>query len=144
MLLECPQIAASHGEQLAALPFSDRSLDRLRQELLNLAASSCSLEKAGLENHLIRAGLGELLDRLVRRSPQGHGENAGKGSTDAAQGDAEVDMEARWLLAAAQLHEMAEAAPERRRAMERFNSEASEESWREAHRLLQPRAVPND
>jgi DNA primase len=144
MLLESPQIAISHGEQLAALPFSDRSLDRLRQELLNLAASGSSLEKMGLENHLIRAGLGELLDRLVRRSPEGHGENAGKGSTDAAQGDAEVDMEARWLLAAAQLHEMAEAAPERRRAMERFNSEASEESWREAHRLLQPRALPNE
>ena len=144
MLLECPQIALSHGELLAALVFSDRSLDRLRQELLNLAASGSRLEKMGLENHLIRAGLGELLDRLVRRSPEGRGENAGKGSADAAQGDAEVDMEARWLLAAAQLHEMAEAAPERRRAMERFNSEASEESWREAHRLLQPRALPNE
>jgi DNA primase len=144
ILLQSPRIALSHGEQLAALPFSDRSLDRLRQELLNLAASGSSLEKMGLENHLIRAGLGELLDRLVRRSPEGHGENAGKGSTDATQGDAEVDVEARWLLAAAQLHEMAEAAPERRRAMERFNSEPSEESWREAHRLLQPRALPNE
>jgi hypothetical protein len=39
---------------------------------------------------------------------------------------------------------MAEAAPERRRAMERFNTEASEESWREAHRLLKPRALPNE
>lgn len=144
MLLESPRIAVTHGEQLAALPFSDRSLDRLRQELLNLAASGSSLEKMGLENHLIRAGLGELLDRLVRRSSEGRGENAGRGSTDAAQGGAEVDMEARWLLAAAQLHEMAEAAPERRRAMEHFNSEASEESWREAHRLLQPRALPNE
>jgi hypothetical protein len=97
----------------------------------------------GLENHLIRAGLGELLDRLVRRSPEDRGENAGI-SADARQEDAEVDMEARWLLAAAQLHEMAEAAPERRRAMERFNSEASEESWREAQRLLQPGALPNE
>jgi DNA primase len=144
MLLECPQIALSHGELLAALAFSDRSLDRLRQELLNLAASGSGLEKKGLENHLIRAGLGELLDRLVRRSHEDLGEDAGKGLAEAAQGDAEVDMEARWLLAAAQLHEMAEAAPERRRAMERFNSEASEESWREAHRLLQPRALPNE
>jgi DNA primase len=144
MLLECPQIALSHGESLAALAFSDRSLDRLRQELLNLAASGSRLERKGLENHLIRAGLGELLDQLVRRSHEGHGEDAGKGLVEAAQGDAEVDMEARWLLAAAQLHEMAEAAPERRRAMERFNSEASEESWREAHRLLQPRALPNE
>jgi len=85
-----------------------------------------------------------LLDRLVRRAPTDRGDDAGKGSADAAQGDAEVDMEARWLLAAAQLHEMAEGAPERRRAMERFNAEASEESWRAAHRLLKPRALPNE
>jgi DNA primase len=144
MLLEFPELALSHGEELAALPFSDRSLDRLRHVLLNLAASGSRLEKQGLENHLIRAGLGELLDRLDRHAPDGHGENAGRNETSARQGDAEVDMEARWLLAAAQLHEMAEAAPERRRAMERFNSEASEESWREAHRLLKPRALPNE
>jgi DNA primase len=97
-----------------------------------------------LENHLIRAGLGELLDRLGRPPLDDRGENAGRGSADAVQGSAQVDMEARWLLAAAQLREMAEAAPERRRAMERFNSEASEESWREAHRLLQSRALPNE
>jgi len=142
MLLEHPQIAISHGEELAALPFSDRLLDRLRQEILNLAASGSRLEKPGLENHLIRAGLGELLNRLVRRAPDDHGDNAG--AETATQGDAEVDMEARWLLAADQLREMAEAAPERRRAMERFNSEASEESWREAHRLLKPRAHPGE
>ncbi|MFL5236952.1 MAG: DNA primase [Rhizomicrobium sp.] len=144
MLLEFPELAVSHGEELAALPFSDRSLDRLRHVLLNLAASGSRLEKQGLENHLNRAGLGELLDRLDRHAPNDHGENAGRNETSARQGDAEVDMEARWLLAAAQLHEMAEAAPERRRAMERFNSEASEESWREAHRLLKPRALPNE
>jgi DNA primase len=143
LLLEAPQIALTHGETLAAIPFSDRSLDRLRHELLNLAASGFRLEKRGLENHLIRAGLGDLLDRFGgRHAPQDHGEEAGAGRPDAAQGDAEVDVEARWLLAAAQLHEMAEAAPERRRAMERFNSEASEESWREAHRLL-PGAAPD-
>ncbi|MBV9569921.1 MAG: DNA primase [Alphaproteobacteria bacterium] len=144
LLLEWPQIAVAHGEELAALPLSDRSLDRLRHELLNLAASGSRLEKPALENHLIRAGLGELLDRLGRRPPEGRGENAGGGPTEAVRGSAEVDMEARWLLAAAQLHELVEAVPERRRAMERFNSEASEESWREAHRLLQPRVLPNE
>jgi DNA primase len=144
MLVECPHLAVSQGESLAALPFSDRLLDRLRRELLNLAASGSRLEKRGLENHLNRAGLGDLLNRLVRHAPEGHGENAGGGPSSAGQGDADADMEARWLLAAAQLHEMAEAAPERRRAMERFNTEASEESWREAHRLLKPRALPNE
>jgi DNA primase len=144
MLLEWPQIASTRGEEVAALPFSDRSLDRLRQEILNVAATGSRLEKRALENHLIRAGLGELLDRLGRHAPEGRGDNAGGGPSSDPQGDADADMEARWLLAAAQLHEMAEAAPERRRAMERFNSEASEESWREAHRLLKPRGLPGE
>jgi DNA primase len=52
-------------------------------------------------------------------------------------GDAE-DVEARWLRAATQLREMAELDPERKRAVERFNSEATEESWSDAHRLLVP------
>ena len=142
MLLKAPQLVVSQAEEIAALPFSDRQLDRFRHELLNLAAAGTRLEKRGLENHLIRAGLGDLLDRLGPHSPQGHGESSG--DNNSGQGDADAEMEARWLLAAAQLHEMAEAAPERRRAVERFTAEASEESWREAHRLLKPRAFPNE
>ncbi|HSC18176.1 MAG TPA: toprim domain-containing protein, partial [Rhizomicrobium sp.] len=144
MLLSAPQLAVLQGEEVAALPFSDRQLDRFRHELLNLAATGSRLEKRVLENHLIRAGLGDLLDRLGPHSPQGHGESSRDGDNRSGQGDADADMEARWLLAAAQLHEMAEAAPERRRAVERFTAEASEESWREAHRLLKPRAIPNE
>ncbi|MBV8798451.1 MAG: toprim domain-containing protein, partial [Alphaproteobacteria bacterium] len=143
VLLKAPEIALSQGEELAALPFSDRSLDRLRHVLLNLAASGFRLEKGGLENHLIRAGLGDLLDRLGPQAPLGRGSERGEENAPEAP-ESQADIEARWLLAAAQLHEMAEAAPERRRAMERFNAEASEESWREAHRLLKPRALPNE
>jgi hypothetical protein len=33
---------------------------------------------------------------------------------------------------------MSELDPERKRAVERFNSEATEESWSDAHRLLVP------
>jgi hypothetical protein len=40
------------------------------------------------------------------------------------------------LEAAAQLREMAELAPERKRAVERFKSEATEENWLQAQRLL--------
>lgn len=147
LLLESPGIAETQTEVLASLPFSDRLLDRFRHELLNLAASGLRLEKGGLENHLIRAGLGDLLDRFGgARAPQDHGPEAEAGSNRRAsgRGSAEVDTETRWLLAAAQLREMAEAAPERRRAMERFNAEASEESWREAYRLLKPRAAPGE
>jgi DNA primase len=132
LLLKDPEIADRHGEILAALPFSDRQLDSLRRELLNLAASGFRLENPGLENHLVRKGMAELLTRL--------GRTGGPSDMPTEGADAE-DAEARFLLAARQLHEMAELEPERQRAAERHKSEATEESWAEYHRL---RGFPNE
>jgi len=126
LLLQDPEIAVRQGETLAAMHFSDPLLDRLRQELLNLAASGFRLEKGGLENHLVRAGMAELVERLVARDAQAP---AGQESADA-----------RFLEAAAQLREMAELAPERNRAVERFKSEATKENWLLARRLLGTRS----
>jgi DNA primase len=125
LLLEDPEIAHRHGEALAAMHFSDPLLDRLRQELLNLAASGFRLERGGLESHLVRAGLGELVQRLLAQGAQAP---VGQESANGA--------DARFLRAAAQLREMAELAPERNRAVERFKSEATEENWLQAQRLL--------
>ena len=125
LLLEEPELASRHGETLAAIHFSDPLLDRLRQELLNLAASGFRLEKGGLDNHLVRIGMAELVERL-----KAHGARAPAGQESAE------DEDARFLQAAAQLRDMAELAPERNRAVERFKSEPTEESWHEAHRLF--------
>ena len=58
-------------------------------------------------------------------------------------GAVDVDaIETRWLEAAAQLRDMAEFEAERRKALERFVSDANEESWRDWHRLLLSRAAP--
>ena len=65
LLLEDPILAARHGELLAQLHFSDPSLDRLRHELLNLAASGSSLEKAGVQIHFTRKGMADLLARFA-------------------------------------------------------------------------------
>ena len=127
LLLEHPALALDHGETLAALHFSDPLLDRLRQELLNLAASGFRLEKGGLENHLIRSGMAELVERVSARRG---GAPAGQ---ESAHGE---DIDARFLRAAVQLRDMAEFAVQRTEAMERFNAAPSEESWLEAHRLL--------
>ena len=128
LLLEDPEIAHRHGETLAALHFSDALLDRLRQELLNLAASGLRLEKGGLESHLTRVGMAELVERLVaHRAPADMGQEG-------------EDADARFLRAAAQFREMADLVPERLRALERFKSEATEESWQEARRLLDHRS----
>jgi DNA primase len=125
LLLEDPEIAVRQGETLAALHFSDPLLDRLRQELLNLAASGFRLERGGLENHLVRAGMGELVERLLAPGAQA------PASPESIEGE-----DTRFLRAAAQLREMAELAPERNRAVERFKSEATEENWLQAQRLL--------
>ena len=129
LLLAEPELAGRHGELLAELPFTDRQLDSLRQQLLNLAASGSSLEKQGLENHLGRLGMAELVARLNARAV------GGSDPADATDPDA-GDVDARFLKAASDLREMAEREPERARAMERFKNEGTEESWIDAQKLL--------
>jgi DNA primase len=65
LLAECPEIALLEGESLAGLELKDPSLDRLRRELLNLAASGSSLEKAGVQTHFMRKGMADLLARFA-------------------------------------------------------------------------------
>lgn len=141
LVLDAPEILERHHEQLAALPLADRLLDNLRHELLNVAASGFRLETGSLEGHLDRAGMGRLVERLKpRRAVRPAETDLNRKSTDGGVGDV-GEIEARWLRAAAQLRDMAESDPERRSALERFKSEASEESWREWHRLLLSRGV---
>ena len=138
LVLKKPELAAKHGETLASLPFSDASLDTLRHELLNLAASGSPLDCGGVENHLVRRGMAELVARLNDRAVSGEVFPMGESAFGGA--DAE-DAEARFLRAAAQLREMAELEPERQRAAERFKNEATEASWDDYHRL---RELPHD
>jgi hypothetical protein len=129
LLMAQPSLASDHGELVAELPLTDRELDRFRHVLLNLAASGTSLEKQGFETHLNRLGMAELVARLTAKST---------GGVDPADADYQPpeDLDARFLQAASDLREMAERAPERARAMERFKTEGTEESWAEAQRLL--------
>jgi len=131
LLLESPFLALKHAELLAALPFADRLLDRLRHELLNLAASGSRLEKQGLEDHLVCSGLAEIVERFSARGG-GFGRSDGLEREDTHA----EDIEARFLGAAAQLRDMDERDPERTRAVERFKTEATEENWNAARRLL--------
>lgn len=65
LLVESPEIVPMEAEALAVLDLADPSLDRLRHELLNLAASGSSLEKAGVQAHFTRTGLADLLARFA-------------------------------------------------------------------------------
>jgi len=65
LLVEYPSLALAEAESLAILDLHDPSLDRLRHELLNLAASGSSLEKAGVQIHFTRKGMADLLARFA-------------------------------------------------------------------------------
>jgi DNA primase len=125
LLFTAPELAATRGEALADLVFSDRSLDRFRHELLNLAASGFRLERQALETHLGRSGQQDLADKLGQRA--------------AGLADAEEDADARFCTCVAQLRDLADGGSERARAMERFKTEGTEESWSDAVRLLPSR-----
>ena len=122
LLFTAPELAATRGEALADLVFSDRSLDRFRHELLNLAASGFRLERQALETHLGRSGQQDLADKLGQRA--------------AGLADAEEDADARFCTCVAQLRDLADGGSERAKAMERFKTEGTEESWNDAARLL--------
>jgi DNA primase len=63
-MVESPEVVPVEAESLAVLDVADPSLDRLRHELLNLAASGSSLEKAGVQAHFTRKGMADLLARF--------------------------------------------------------------------------------
>ena len=101
LLWEDPKIALNHAELLAELPVADPSLDRLRAELLNLAASGSSLEKPGVHTHFARLGLAELVARFAPRIL-----HSDSGAQEA--GTPEDEPEARFLRTAQELRKLAD------------------------------------
>jgi DNA primase len=110
LLTECPEIALLEGESLAGLDLKDPSLDRLRHELLNLAASGSSLEKAGVQTHFARLGLTDFVGRLAPRNPNPDGDRQ---EADTPEDDPEV----RFLRAAQTLREMADGTSDYHRLL---------------------------
>jgi len=122
---------------MAALPISDPFLDRLRGELLNVAASGSRLENPGLETHLTLRGMADTLQRL-----KAHSGDIGAGEIGAGEmGEPGEDADARFLRAAHDLRALAQTDPERKRASERFKQEPNEESCLEHLRLLRDRSA---
>jgi DNA primase len=110
LLLEDPRIALHHAELLAELPVLDPSLDSLRCELLNLAATGSSLEKAGVQTHFARLGLTDFAARLAPRDEVQGGDRHEAGTP-------EDDPEARFLRAAQSLREMADGTSDHLRLL---------------------------
>jgi len=136
-LIAFPALIERHTELMAALPISDPFLDRLRGELLNVAASGSRLENQGLETHLTLRGMADTLQRL-----KAHSGEIGAGEIGAGEmGEPGEDADARFLRAAHDLRALAQTDPERKRASERFKQEPNEESCLEHLRLLRDRSA---
>jgi DNA primase len=68
LLISAPHLVERYSEALAWLTLDDPQLDRIRKELLNLAASAASLDKTSIEGHFVRQGIGTLAERLRTQS----------------------------------------------------------------------------
>ena len=120
-----------YSEALAWLGLGDPQLDRVRRELLNLAASGRSLDKTAVENHLVGQGLSWLAERLKTHSVL-QSDLRGHADDDA--------REALWLRTRAQLADPDSAAvgelkTRRDGALQRYLDCDSNEDWNELQRL---------
>jgi len=129
ILLMAPGLIERQAETLARLSLEDPQLDRLRRELLNLAVSGARLEKAAVESHLIRQGMGVLVERLT----------AQRVVQAAAMAD-EAAANAVWLRLLAQLADPdlpleGELKTKRDEALRRYLDGGAAEDWDELQRL---------
>ena len=131
LLICSPHLVERYSEALAWLGLDDPQLDRIRRELLNLAASGKSLDKAAVHNHLVRQGLGLLAERLQTHSVL-QSDLKGQADDDA--------REVLWLRTRAQLADpdssgIGEIKARRDLALQRYLDGGSNEDWIELQRL---------
>ena len=131
LLICAPELIDRYSEALAWLTLDDPQLDRVRRELLNVAASGKRLDNTAVENHLVRQGLGALAERLKTQSVL---QSDLKGRAD------EEAREALWLRTRAQLADpdasgVGELKTRRDQALQRYLDGGAEQDWDELQRL---------
>ncbi|HYM18398.1 MAG TPA: DNA primase [Micropepsaceae bacterium] len=131
VLISAPHLIERYSEALAWLSLDDPQLDRLKTELLNLAASGRRLDNTAIENHLVRQGLGVLAERLKTQSVL---ISDLKGQAD------EEAREALWLRTRAQLADPdlvvgSDLKTRRDEALKRYLDGGAIEDWDELQRL---------
>src|SRR6266436_2810153 len=131
LLICSPHLIERYSEALAWLGLDDPQLDRIRRELLNLAASGKRLDKAAVQNHLVLQGLGLLAERLQTHSVL-QSDLKGQADDDA--------REVLWLRTRAQLADpdssgIGEIKARRDLALQRYLDGGANEDWNELQRL---------
>jgi len=95
LVLLNPDLIERDAEILARILLSDPQLDRLKDELLHLAASGARLETTLIENHITRLGMGALADQLKNQPSVLY----------IAKDRGEAGLEEAWRRAVAQLED---------------------------------------
>jgi DNA primase len=132
LLLSAPHLVERYAEALAWLTLEDPQLDRIRKELLNLAASAHSLDKSVIESHFVREGIGALAERLRTQSVL---QSDLKGQPDDEAREVLL-LRTRAQLADPDSSGVNEALKARRdQALERYLDGGSNSDWEELQRL---------
>lgn len=132
LLLSAPHLVERYTEALAWLSLDDPQLDRVRKELLNLAASAASLDKTSIEGHFVRQGIGALADRLRTQSVL---QSDLKGQPDDEAREALL-LRTRAQLADPDSAGVDESLKSRRdQALQRYLDGGSNADWEELQRL---------
>jgi len=147
-----PELIERHAEALARFALSDPQLDRLKRELLNLAASGGRLDRTTVDNHLVRQGMGALAQGLTVQQVL-----AGSQDHSSVEGADLSLREDAWLQTLAQLQDPrflandakgaasesfagatpagADLSAKREAALQRYLDGGSDTDWEELQRL---------
>jgi DNA primase len=131
LLICAPHLIERYSEALAWLTLDDPRLDRLRRELLNVAVSGIGLEKAAVEDHLHRQGMGELAERLKSHSVL---QSDLKGQVDEAAREALL-LRTRAQLADPDFSGVGELKAQRDQTLQRYLDSGANKDWEELQRL---------
>jgi len=130
LALQNPELIERDAEILARILLSDPQLDRLKDELLHLAASGARLEKSFVESHIDRQGMGALAERLRNQLSVLY----------MAKDRGEAGLEEAWRRAVAQLEDPdfslhGELKVQRDAAFTRYLDSGTEADFDEVQRL---------
>lgn len=127
-ILRFPELLDAHGESFADMLLERPELDKLRRDILDVAASGVALDMSELRNHLKGKGALHLADQLLRHASQKHAHVLSK---EAEPRDAEEN----WLHVLALHREMLSLKREAKEAEVLFQQDGSSENWQRLQRI---------
>jgi DNA primase len=139
-ILRFPELLDAHTESFADMPLDRPELDKLRCEILEIAASGASLDRWGLRDHLKERGTGHISDQLMGHAARKHPYLM----DDRAEKE---EAEDNWSHVLALHTEVLSLRREAKEAEVRFQQESTSENWQRLQQvqtqLMQASVIQN-